>query len=504
MSDIKKLVSQTAVYGLSSIVARVINFFFVPLYTRLLPTENYGLATEILSYIALLQVVLTLGMETGFFRFANKDKSNASKIFSTSLITLCLSALTLILITLFFNNSLSQISGYPKAYIWLTVGILASDTITALLFAELRFLNKAFKFAIFKTIKIISEVGFNLIIFFVLPSYFISHPNSFLLNVIPATPDYGYILLAIFLSCVVSILLFVPRLIKIKYIFSKNLQRQVFKYSIPLMIAGLPGVANDFISRIFFRFFAPIDIPWQEQLGIFGANLKLAVIMVLFVQMFKYAAEPFYFSAGEKIDNRKIYADVMKYFVAFCMFIFMFVSLFADVFVLFLGKSYRSGVDVLPIMLFANMLIGIIFNLSMWYKLTNRTKYALNITIIGLIVNVIFNIIFMPKYGYMAAAWGFLVSYLTMTIYSYILGQKFFPIDYNLKSIAIYISSGLVLYLIGNFISPEMLVFKILINTFCLLTFVIIVFYKEKITLKQLSLLTNKFSLKSKNASKNS
>ncbi len=486
MGAIKKLLGQTAIYGLSSIVARVINFFFVPLYSRVLPTGNYGYATEILSYIALLQVVLVMGMETGFFRFANNHKDQSQKIFSTAFISLFFSATSFLLIVLLLLDSISGFTGYPKAYVVLAAGILAMDTITALLFAELRYLEKAWKFAIFKSIKIIFEVASNLVLFFMLPRYFISHPNSILLKIIPPVPDYGYILLAIFSSCVVAVILFIPRILKIKFIFSRIMFVRLAKYSIPLMLAGLPGVANDFISRIFFRFFAPTHIPWQEQLGIFGANLKLAVIMVLFQQMFKYAAEPFYFSYGENTKNRTIYADVMKYYVIFCLLIFLVVAMFADVFVLFLGRNYRSGVDILPIMLIANMFIGVIFNLSMWYKLTDRTKYALNITVIGLIVNVIFNIIFMPKYGYMAAAWGFLVSYLSMTVYSYALGQKYFKIPYDVKTITIYIVFAVLLYLVSTLFKDYGAILRYGINIVLIAAYVIVVMYKEKITFKQI------------------
>lgn len=491
MNPLKQLAGQTAIYGLSSIVARVINFFFVPLYTRMLTTGNYGLASELLAYIALLQVVLTFGMETGFFRFASKDKSRSEIIFSTALISLGLSALSFLFLIVVFAGQLSTFTGHPQNYLIYCALILAIDCFTAILFAELRFRNKAMNFAVFRSIKILSEVGFNVLLFFFLPAYFITHPDSFLLHFLPAKPDYGYILLAILLSCIVSILLFLPRLLKLNFAFSKQQLNELLIYSLPLMVAGLPGVANDFISRIFFRFFAPSSSPWQDQLGIFNANVKLAVFMVLFVQMFRYAAEPFFFSSSLREDMKKVYADVMKYFVAFCVLIFLGIAMYPELFALLLGPSFRSGIAVLPVMLIANILLGVVFNLSMWYKLSGKTQYALTITLLGLGINVLINIFFMPLYGFMAAAWGYLFSYLAMVIFSYYLSRKYYPIPYDWKTIILYFITGIALYLVSVFLAPATLWIRIVLNTLYIAGFVAFVLKNEKIDSKRLrSLLT--------------
>jgi len=485
LNPLKQLAGQTAIYGLSSIVARVINFFFVPLYTRMLTTGNYGLASELLAYIALLQVVLTFGMETGFFRFASRDKSQAEIIFSTALLSLGATSVSFLLLIILFSGQLGEFAGHPARYIIYSAMILAIDCFTAILFAELRFKNKAFRFALLRSFKILSEVGFNLILFLFLPGYFISHPDSFLLHFIPPTPDYGYILLAILLSCFVSLLLFVPRLLKLHFIFSKKQFSELMIYSLPLMIAGLPGVANDFISRIFFRFFAPGTSPWQDQLGIFNANVKLAVFMVLFVQMFRYAAEPFFFSSSERADMKKIYADVMKYFVAFCLLIFLGIAMYPELFALLLGKSFRSGIGILPIMLIANILLGIVFNLSMWYKLSGKTQYALTITLLGLGINLVINVIFMPLFGFMAAAWGYLFSYLAMVIFSYYLSRKYYPIPYDWKSIILYFTTGIALYFVSILVSPAILGIRIAMNTLYIFAFVVFVFKREHISIDQ-------------------
>ncbi len=481
MNPLKQLAGQTAIYGLSSIVARVINFFFVPLYTRMLTTGNYGLASELLAYIALLQVVLTFGMETGFFRFASKDKSRSEIIFSTALISLGSSSLLFLILTTVFSGQLSSFTGHPINYIIYSALILAIDCFTAILFAELRFKNKAGRFALFRSIKILSEVGFNVLLFFFLPVYFVAHPDSFLLHFVPARPDYGYILLAILLSCVVSIILFLPRLFRLNFVFSKQQMNELLIYSLPLMVAGLPGVANDFISRIFFRFFAPTTSPWQDQLGIFNANVKLAVFMVLFVQMFRYAAEPFFFSSALRDDMKKVYADVMKYFVAFCVLIFLGIAMYPELFALLLGKSFRSGIAVLPIMLVANILLGVVFNLSMWYKLSGKTHYALTITVLGLGINIVINIFFMPLYGFMAAAWGYLFSYLAMVVFSYYLSRKYYPIPYDWKTIILYFLTGIAIYLVSVFVAPASFGIRIVLNTLYIIGFVVFVLKREKI-----------------------
>ena len=453
----------------------------------MLTTGNYGLASELLAYIALLQVVLTFGMETGFFRFASKDKSRAEVIFSTALISLGSTSLSFLLLITLFAGPISLFAEHPANYIIYSALILAIDCFTAILFAELRFKNKAFKFALFRTIKILSEVSFNLMLFLYLPKYFITHPDSVLLNFIPATPDYGYILMAILLSCIVSLVLFVPRLLNLHFVFSKQQFHELIIYSLPLMIAGLPGVANDFISRIFFRFFAPTTSPWQDQLGIFNANVKLAVFMVLFVQMFRYAAEPFFFSSSARDDMKKIYADVMKYFVAFCVLIFLCIAMYPELFALLLGKEFRIGIGVLPIMLIANILLGIVFNLSMWYKLSGKTRYALTITMLGLGINLLINIVFMPVYGYLAAAWGYLFSYLAMVIFSYYLSRKYYPIPYEWKTILLYLLTGVAIYLISVFMAPSSLGIRILLNTLYIIIFVGFVLKRENIDLRKIT-----------------
>lgn len=452
-NPIKKLASETAIYGLSTILARMINFFFVPIYTRILTQENYGSYTEIMSYIAVLQVVLVLGLETGCFRFANNIKNSPDEYkgmtpkdpFATSFLTVLSCSALFWLALILFAEPLAGMLGYDgyRQMIIYTGGILALDSVTAIMFAQLRYREKALKFALFKTIKIVSELCFNLILFFVVPEYLVNHPQSMLTAFIPARPDFSYIVFAVFLSCVVCTLLFIPDILHLKLRFNSRLLRRLLVYSLPLMIAGLPGIVNESLDRILFRYFAPEGTVWRAELGIYGAALKLSVIMNLFIQMFRYAAEPFFFSRGK---NRELLAQVMEYFVAFCMIIFLGIMFYMDVIELILGKEFRGAIGTVPVMLLSYMGLGMLFNVSMWYKLSGQTKYAVTITLAGLVVTCVINVAFMPYFSYWASVFAHLLSVACMLVYSVKLGNRFYPIPYRWGVICRYISAGLVLY----------------------------------------------------------
>ncbi len=494
---LKKLAGETAIYGMSTILARMLNFLIVPLYTRVLATDNYGSYTEIMSYIAVLQVVLALGLETGCFRFANNG-NNPKSTFSTALYTvLSVSLIFFGLLALFatpISNAMGY-EGYSKMIIW-SGGILALDSICAILFARLRFMQKAFKFAIFKTVKIVSELGFNLLLFLVMPAYLASEPNSFLLDFIPATPDFSYIIFAVFLSCVVCMLLFIPDFIRVGVQIDKKLLRQMLVYSLPLMVAGLPGIINESLDRILFRFFAPSDVNWRSDLGIYQAAVKLAVIMNLFVQMFRYAAEPFFFAREKDKDSKELYAKVMEYFVAFCMLIFLGIIAYMDIIGLILGKDFRGALDTVPPMLISYMIVGVLFNVSMWYKLSGHTRYAINITLAGLAVTTLVNVALMPYFSYWASVWAHVLSGLVMLGYSLWLGNRYYPIPYNWKRIGSYVALGLGLFALfscaDKFLAStdtlsggEMMVARIALGTLAVIGYMAYVVLRNRDLLKR-------------------
>ena len=430
-NPLKQLAGQTVIYGLSTILARIINFLFVPIYTRLLTPESYGVVTEFMAYIAVLQVVLVLGLETGCFRFANKEGVDPKKVYANAFVTVfCVSA-TFLALMIAFSGPISTVLGYDGygSCIRYMGGILALDSLTAILFAKLRQEGKAVKFALIKTIKILTETGANLFLFLWFPKHVSS--AEWLLTFIPPTPDFSYVIFAIFLSCVVCGLIFIPDLLALSFRMDAKLLKQMLAYSLPLMVAALPGIVNDFLDRILFRYFDTNAEAWRSSLGLYQAAVKLAVIMNLFIQMFRYAAEPFFFRRAAEKDSRKLYATVQEYFTAFCGLVFLGVILYIDIIALILGPQFRSAVGVVPLMLLSYMLLGMLFNVSMWYKLSGKTNMAIWITLAGLVVTAIVIVIFMPRYSYWAAAFGHFASYVVMFAISSILGAKYYPIPYR-------------------------------------------------------------------------
>ncbi len=416
-NPLKQLAGETAIYGFSSILARVLNFLFVPIYTRMLTQVQYGVVTEFMAYIAILQVVLVLGLETGCFRFANKEGEDPRRVYSGALLAVFGLNLAFLAVMVAFSGSISDILGYEgyRSLIIYVASILFCDSITAILFAKLRQEHKAVKFAVLKTVKILTETGANLVLFFVYP----------------ARPDFTYPILAIFISCVLCLVLFIPDILRLRLVWDGALVKRMLAYSLPLMVAALPGVANDFLDRVLFRFFDTSSEQWQASLGVYQAAVKLAVIMNLFIQMFRYAAEPFFFQRAKDRNSKELYAVVMEYFTAFCGLVFLGVVGYIDIICLFLGERFRSGIGVVPIMLLSYMLLGMLFNVSMWYKLSNHTKMAIGITLFGLVVTTVVNVVFMPTYSYWASAFGHLASYLSMFVISAVLGGKLYPIPYK-------------------------------------------------------------------------
>lgn len=433
-NPLKQLAGETAIYGLSTILARVINFLFVPFYTRLLTTASYGVVTEFMAYIAVLQVVLVLGLETGCFRFANKEGANPRAVYSDALGVVSGICLAFLALTVTFSGNIASGLGYAgfENCIIYVGAILALDCTTAILFAKLRQEHKALKFAVIKTVKILTETVANMVLFFWYPS----HTDSFMSHFVSATPDFTYVIFAILLSSIVCALLFIPDLLRFSFEFDGKLLRQMLAYSVPLMVAALPGVVNDFLDRILFRYLDTNAEAWRSSLGIFQAAVKLSVIMNLFIQMFRFAAEPFFFQRAQNKGAKQLYAIVMEFFTAFCGLILLGVFLYLDVFSLIIGKDFRSGMGVVPIMLLSYMLLGMLFNVSMWYKLSGKTNMAIWITLAGLCVTIIVNVIFMPRFSFWAAAFGHLASYLVMFIISAVLGSKFYPIPYSWKRIS--------------------------------------------------------------------
>ena len=451
-NPLKQLAGETAIYGLSTILARIINFLFVPFYTRMLTTASYGVVTEFMAYIAVLQVVLTLGLETGCFRFANREGARPGAVYSGALAAVTAVNGVFLALMICFAGPIASWLGYQgyENCIMYVGGILFLDCVTAVFFARYRQEHKALRFAVFKTVKILTETASNLLLFFWFSSYCVrraaesgvdvqalSPSDIWLLHFVSPVPDFSYVIFAILVSSLVCALLFIPDIFRMKPEFDRPLLRKMLLYSLPLMVAALPGIVNDFLDRILFRYFDTGTETWQSSLGIFQAGVKLSVIMSLFIQMFRFAAEPFFFQRMADKDSKRLYADVMEYFTAFCGLVFLGVLLYIDVISLILGKDFREGVSIVPLMLLSYMLLGMQFNVSMWYKLSGKTSVAIWITLSGLAVTAAVNILFMPKFSYHAAAWGHLASYVVMLVINVLLGKKYYPIPYRWGRIAL-------------------------------------------------------------------
>ena len=472
-NPLNQLAGETAIYGFSSILARVLNFLFVPIYTRTLSLVQYGVVTEFMAYIAILQVVLVLGLETGCFRFANKPDENPQKVYSNALTAVFGLNLAYLAVLDAFSGNIASALGYDgyRSVICYVGGILFCDSLTAILFAKLRQEHKAVKFAIFKTVKILTETASNLLLFFWFPGFCLRHPGTPMETLLGATPDFTYPIFAIFVSCIVCLLLFLPDWVKVRFSFDRALLKRLLLYSLPLMVAALPGVANDFLDRILFRYFDVNSEAWLASLGVYQAAVKLAVIMNLFIQMFRYAAEPFFFQRARDKGSKTLYAVVMEFFTAFCGLVFLGVILYIDIISLILGRDFRVGVGVVPIMLLSYMLLGMLFNVSMWYKLSGRTRMAIWITLAGLAVTIVVNVLFMPKYSYWASAYGHLASYLVMLVLSAVLGAKYYPIPYQwLRILGFFLLMGAVygLSLWVDSLLPGGLAVKLAVHTLLL------------------------------------
>jgi O-antigen/teichoic acid export membrane protein len=439
MNPIKQLFGQTAVYGMGIVLPRLLNFVILtPFYTRRFDTGEYGIITELYAYVVLLLIVLTYGMETGFFRFAsNSEKKNTIytsillSVFSTSLLFL-----VLIRILLEPISGWLQYGGNPEYILWLAI-IVAVDAFTAIPFARIRLYNRAKKYAVIRIIEISVNIGLNL--FFI--KYCRDHYETvgWVSKIYDPSIGVGYVLISNLVSSLLKMVLLSSEIFAfIKGKFDLQLFRQVLKYSYPLLIAGLAGAVNEALDRTLLKHLLDPASDPMGQLGIYGANYKIAVLMTLYVQAFRYAAEPFFFSKSGEKDAKILYADVMKYYLIPGLLIFLVVNVYLEYFKLFIGPEFREGVHIVPIVLMANLLIGIFFNLSIWYKLENKTMIGAILVIIGALITVFINIAFIPRFGYLASAWGHLVCYSVMITISYLWSRKHFHIHYDFRKILIY------------------------------------------------------------------
>lgn len=443
MANLKTLFKDTALYGMSSIVGRFLNYLLVPLYTAKIAASSggYGVITNVYAYTALLLVILTFGMETTFFRFVNKEGANPMRTYSTVLIMVGSVALLFVALVLAFINPVSSFMGYSahEEYVAVMAACVAIDAFQCIPFAYLRYKHRPWKFVALKMLFIVLNITLNIVYFVVLPAMY-SNPSThgFAASVYDPNVGVGYVFrLNLFCTAIITFF-FWKELTGFRWVFDKILFRKMLSYSWPILLLGITGILNQTADKILF----PIVSPGAEghvQLGIYGAAAKIAMIMAMITQAFRYAYEPFVFGSAKKKGSRDTYAKAMKYFIIFTLLAYLVVVGYLDVLKYIIGRDYWEGLKVVPVVMAAEIMMGVYFNLSFWYKLIDKTIYGAWFSGVGCVVLVLINVLLIPKYGYMACAWAGVAGYGTAMLLSYFVGQKKYPINYPLKSITVYI-----------------------------------------------------------------
>lgn len=449
MTILKKLASQTAIYGLSSIVGRFLNYLLVPLYTYYFSAEQYGVVSEFYAYAGFFSVLLLLGFETGYFRFRAQSAEGNDVAYSTALVFVTLvnvAFLAGILSTVQPLAAALQHADHPEYVLWFAV-ILALDAIAALPFAKLRAENRAFRFAGVKLAEIMITIALSLFFIAYCPWLYRQYPQAPLLYFYRPDIGLGYVFIANLAATGFKFLLLAPQLRGLTWGFDRRLFARMFGYSLPMVVVGFSGIVDEMLDRALLKYLLPHDAQTNlKMLGIYSACYKLSILMSLFIQAFRYAAEPFFFAHADQANARRIYAQVLDYFVLFCVGIFLLVTLFIDVFKYFVGDAFRAGLSVVPVLLIANLFLGVYVNLSIWYKLTDKTWLGAAVALGGALLTAALNVWWIPLYGYHGSAWAKLVCYAAMVSVSYALGQKFYPVAYDVKRVFGYLLLGLAVY----------------------------------------------------------
>ena len=423
MSEMKSLAKDTAIYGVSSIVGKFLNYLLVPLYTYVLKqTADYGIVTNLYAWTALLLVILTYGMETGFFRFANREDYDPRTVYKTSFVTLlCTSALFTMLVII-FHQPLANVLGYPdhSEFVEMMFATVAIDAFACIPFAYLRYQKRPIVFAALKLLFVLLNIGFNILFLVVL-----------------GKNDVFYVFLSNILATTIQTLCLLPFTMPKGGQFSAPVLKEMLRYSLPLLVLGVAGIMNQTLDRILFPYLYTGDDA-QAQLGIYGACFKVAMVMMMFTPAFRYAYEPFVFAKHKDRQSVEAYADAMKYYIIFSYLILLGVIFYLDIFRYIVSSAYWEGLKIVPVVLWTYVFQGIYFNLSFWYKLTDETKWGAYFSLIGLAITLVLQIVFVPIIGYWASCGSSLICYFVIMLLSFFIGQKKAPIPYDLRRIGQY------------------------------------------------------------------
>ena len=460
MANLKSLAKDTAIYGLSSIVGRFLNYLLVPIYTTAMSVQSggYGVVTNVYAWVALALVVLTCGMETGFFRFANNGKDDPKRVYSTALLSVSAGSLFFVAVGLLLLQPIAGWLGYGEHpwYVGMMMIVVAMDAIQSIPFAYLRYKRRPLRFAALKLLFIFLNIALNLIYYIGMDGNDVG--KAFLFNLV----------------CTATIMVcMVPELRGFRYVMDRALLRRMLHYCLPLLVLGLAGILNQVADKIIFPFVYPDKEEGIVQLGIYGAASKIAMIMAMLTQAFRYAYEPFVFGKSRDTDNRETYAQGMKFFIIFTLLAFLAVMFYLDVLRYLIGQGYWEGLRVVPIVMMAEIFMGVYFNLSFWYKLTDETRWGAWFSLAGCTVLVVLNVLLIPRMGYMACAWAGFAGYGTAMLLSYFVGQRRYPIRYDLRSIGGYVLLAALLYVVGTVVTIENFWLRMVYRTVLLAIFII-------------------------------
>lgn len=487
MNPLKRLATQTALYGISSVLGRFLNYLLVPLLTYSFAPAEYGVVAEFYAYLSFLAVLSTLGLETGYFRFRADGRWPQATVYGTAIACLVVVNGLWFIAFLVGQGALAALLRHPEhpEYILWCAAILAFDAIGALGFARLRAEERAGRFALIKLIEIGVNVALTVLFVGIARHVHLADPDSFLGRLWDPGIGVGYVFIANLAASLLKILLLAPQLLRGIGPFDPHLFRRLMGYSLPMVVIGLAGIVNETLDRAALKYLLPDDDATNlAQLGIYSACYKLSVLMSLFIQAFRYAGEPFFFNYAKERDAREVYALVLNWFVIACVFLFLLVTLYLDVFQYFVGASYRSGLDVVPVLLLANLLLGVYVNLSVWYKLTDRTLMGAAVSLMGAAITIGTLFWLIPILGYRGAAWAHLACYGSMVIVSYALGRRYYPVPYDLKRVLGYMGLGLGLYLASRWLIAQGWP-SLGAGTLCFVPFVVLVAWEVRRLLKQ-------------------
>ena len=495
MANLKSLAKDTAIYGLSSIVARFINYLLVPIQTARFAASGgeYGIITNVYAYVSLLIILLTFGMETTFFRFMSKEGEDPRKVYSTALTMVMMTSLISAVLLMMFLYPIATAVGYADhpEYVAVMYVTVAIDAFMAIPFAYLRYLHKPLRFALLKIINIVLNITLNLLYLIVLPALKL---NPFGIYDEQFTLDVAFVFyINLFCTCTTLLMLW-KEWASQPFKIDKNTCKRMLSYTWPLLVMGLAGQLNQAASQILFPYlFDGSQEEARAQLGIYGACIKIAMIMVMITQAFRFAYEPFVFGKSKDKDNRDTYAQAMKFYLIFTLLAFLVVMGYLDILKYLIGESYWDGLRVVPIIMAAEIMFGVFFNLSFWYKLTDRTIWGAYFSGIGAVVLITIDILLIPRFSYMACAWAGFAAYATSMLLSYFIGQRYYPIAYPIRQMSAYVLLTLALYMAMQYAGSVLPLWaSLIVNTLLIAVFAAYM-VKKDFPLSSLPIIGKKF-----------